>query len=257
MKLYGHERSRGRGDKKRTWEVEMNEARRLYLSTYGIIDTLDKYMSTLNMHYTSWKYWHAAMLHYKKLVVIMSYDMYTRVAAGKAGDKYKMDKPLGFAAFRERLSAQMMAYDPSERKYAGDALFRKSTATPKRKRSSPAPVGLEAARKEAPEHRKLGHLGMLEKHWVSITKANNSAKCNVCSTVSKFRCVECGPGVAICAPWNTDHRPCFLRQHDAGFFGLGYGDTKAVGACPKKWKPPSKTSVKTQRAQVADQAADE
>ena len=108
--------------------------------------------------------------------------MYSRVAGGRAGDKYKVDKPLGFAAFRERLSAQMMAYDPSERKYAGDALFRKSTATPKRKRShSPAPASLEVAREEAPEHRKLGHLGMLEEHWVSIKRANNTAKCNICS----------------------------------------------------------------------------
>ena len=152
----------------------------------------------------------------------------------------------------------MMAYDPSERKYAGDALFRKSTATPKRKRThSPAPASLEVAREEAPEHRKLGHLGMLEEHWVSIERANNTAKCNICSLPSRFRCEKCGPKLAICAPWNTDHRPCFLRQHDTGFFGLGHGDTKAVGACSKKWKPPSKTTVKTQRAQVADLAADE
>ena len=108
----------------------MNEARRLYLSTYGVVDTLDDYMSKLNMKYTSWKYWHAAMLHYKKMVIVMAYDIYTRVATGNAGDKYKVDMPLGFAAFRERLSAQMMAYDPSERKYAGDALFRKSNRQP-------------------------------------------------------------------------------------------------------------------------------
>ena len=59
--------------------------------------TLDKYMFTLNMHYTSWKYWHAAMLHYKKMVIVMAFDIYTRVATGKAGDKYKVDMPLGFA----------------------------------------------------------------------------------------------------------------------------------------------------------------
>ena len=96
------------------WNVEMNEARRLYLSTHGIIDSMDQYMSNLNCTTRSWKYWHAAMLHYKELVVVMSYDMYSRVAGGRAGDKYKVDKPLGFAAFRERLSSQMMAYDPSK-----------------------------------------------------------------------------------------------------------------------------------------------
>ena len=163
-----------------------------------------------------------------------------------------MDKPLGFAAFREQLSAQMMAYDPSEKKYPGDELFRKVTSAVKRKRKQPAPVGLEAALKEAPEHRKLGHLGMLEKHWVSVKRANNPAKCHVCSQPSRFRCDECGPKVDICPPCNTDHRPCFLRQHDTGFYGLGHGDTKAVGSNPKGWKPPSKVMVKTQRAEVTD-----
>jgi len=85
--MYEHPRSRGRGASKCTWNVEMNEARRLYLSTYGVIDTLDNYISKLNMQYTSWKYWHAAMLHYKKMVIVMAYDIYSRCAAGKAGDK--------------------------------------------------------------------------------------------------------------------------------------------------------------------------
>ena len=67
---------------------------------HGVVDTLDDYMSKLNMQYTSWKYWHAAMLHYKKMVIVMG--IYTRVAAGKAGDKHKVGTPLGFAAFRER-----------------------------------------------------------------------------------------------------------------------------------------------------------
>ena len=29
------------------------------------------------------------------------------------GDEFKVDKPLGFADFRERLSLQMMEYDPA------------------------------------------------------------------------------------------------------------------------------------------------
>ena len=215
-------------------------------------------MSKLNMKYTSWKYWHAAMLHYKKMVIVMAYDIYTRVATGKAGDKYKVGMPLGFAAFRERLSAQMVAYDPSERKYAGDALFRKSTASLKRKRApSPAPVSLEAALKAAPENRKLGNLGMLETHWLSVKRAGNPAKCKICSQKTVFRCEECGQREAICAPWNAAHRVCFLRQHDRGFYGLGHGDASTMGSSTKKWKLPSKSMVKNQRAQVTDLTADE
>ena len=215
-------------------------------------DTLDKYMFTLNMHYTSWKYWHAAMLHYKKMVVVMSYDIYSRVASGKAGGTYKVDKPLGFAALREQLSAQMMAYDPRQKKYPGDALSRKVTKLKRKRVDSPVSASLEAVLKEAPEHRKLGHLGMLEKHWVSVKRANNPAKCNVCSHPSFFGCEECEPKVSICAPWNANHRPCFLRQHDTVFFGLGHGDANAVGSTSKAWKPPTKTAVKTQRAEVTD-----
>ena len=131
----------------------------------------------------------------------------------------------------------MMAYDPSEKKYPGDELFRKSTVTLKRKRAqSPAPVSLETARKEAPENRKLGNLSMLEEHWVSVIRAGNAAKCKICSEKTVFRCEKCGPKEAVCAPWSAQHKACFLRQHDTGFFGLSYGDVKAVGSCSKQWK---------------------
>ena len=49
--LYAHTRERGRGAKKRKWAIEMNEARSLYLQTYGAIDRLDHLIKNCNMHY--------------------------------------------------------------------------------------------------------------------------------------------------------------------------------------------------------------
>ena len=49
--LYAEPKERGRGKHKRTWAIEMNEARRLYLDTYGVVDQLDHYISYTNMKY--------------------------------------------------------------------------------------------------------------------------------------------------------------------------------------------------------------
>jgi hypothetical protein len=55
--LHVAQREKGaHGEHKRYWEIKMNDARELYLKTYGIIDTLDKYILNANIGYRSWKY---------------------------------------------------------------------------------------------------------------------------------------------------------------------------------------------------------
>ena len=49
--LYAEPKERGRGDEKRRWGIEMNEARKLYLGTYGIIDKIDHLINNCHMHY--------------------------------------------------------------------------------------------------------------------------------------------------------------------------------------------------------------
>ena len=39
--LFTVQKSRGQGERKRTWVIEMNAARQLYLGTYGRVDTID------------------------------------------------------------------------------------------------------------------------------------------------------------------------------------------------------------------------
>ena len=56
-KKYLRSKERGQSDKKRKWVIEMNDARALYLATYGIIDNVDKMINFSNMKLCSWKHW--------------------------------------------------------------------------------------------------------------------------------------------------------------------------------------------------------
>jgi hypothetical protein len=66
----------GSGTQKRKWVIEMNDARQLYLATYGRIDTIDNLINKCNMYYCSWKYWHSAKNHGLALAVVTAYGMY-------------------------------------------------------------------------------------------------------------------------------------------------------------------------------------
>jgi len=49
--LYVTPKERGRKQYKRHWAIEMNEARELYLKTYGAVDRMDHYIKNCNMGY--------------------------------------------------------------------------------------------------------------------------------------------------------------------------------------------------------------
>ena len=54
--LQKEKRERGIGKNKRTWGIEMNAGRRLYLSTYNRIDLIDHLVKNCKMKYWTWKY---------------------------------------------------------------------------------------------------------------------------------------------------------------------------------------------------------
>jgi hypothetical protein len=70
--LYVRERHWGQGELKHWWGIEMNHARKLYLKTYGTIDTFDKYIANANIGYRLWKYWHSTMNHGKAMAATCS-----------------------------------------------------------------------------------------------------------------------------------------------------------------------------------------
>ena len=128
-------RERGALDKKRKWVIEMNNARALYLATYGVIDNVDKLVKYTRMQLCSWKYWHAAMLHAKKIACVVAYDIYRECCEGNLNPLWKVSKPLSFWQFRDKLGLQMLSYSPKFCYYAGDERMRTFTAMSKNARS--------------------------------------------------------------------------------------------------------------------------
>ena len=60
----------------------MNDARHLYLKTYGQIDTIDQMIRRCRIGYQCCKYWHSAMNHGIALAVVTAYDIYLECASG-------------------------------------------------------------------------------------------------------------------------------------------------------------------------------
>ena len=81
-KLYVSKREMGVRENKRTWGIEMNLARDLYLGTYSRIDIIDHLINNCRLKYRSWKYWHSPMLHGMGLAIVTAYDMYLECAEG-------------------------------------------------------------------------------------------------------------------------------------------------------------------------------
>jgi hypothetical protein len=127
--LYAHAKERGslKHGTKRSWAIEMNDARELYLATYGAIDTMDHLIKNCDMKYRSWKYWHAAMLLAKTMAIVVAYDMYKEAAKGTLNPDWKVEKPVSFFVFREELARSMLQYTPTARNYPGDSFVRVST----------------------------------------------------------------------------------------------------------------------------------
>ena len=79
----------GRGKQKRKWVIEINDARQLYLATYGRIDTIDNLINKCQMYYCCCVYWHSSKNHGLSLAVVIAYGMYKECTS----------EPLARAAF--------------------------------------------------------------------------------------------------------------------------------------------------------------
>ena len=56
------------------------------------------------------------MLHGKAMSVVVAYDMYLEVAEGKINNDWKLDEPMDFWRFQEKMANSMLRYKPSARK---------------------------------------------------------------------------------------------------------------------------------------------
>ena len=56
VELYVRDCSKGRGQQKRTWGIEMNEAREAYLKNYSAVDKIDHALINWRVTYRSWRW---------------------------------------------------------------------------------------------------------------------------------------------------------------------------------------------------------
>jgi hypothetical protein len=140
--LYVKERTRGRGQFKRRWGIEMNQARELYLQTYGKIDQADSFIARSGVAYKSWKYYHSAVNQAKALAIAVAHDMYLECAEGKLDPLWKLEKGerLTFNEFQQRLGKQMIRYMPSQEAFPGDSNLRQHKQSKKKDRGGGIPM---------------------------------------------------------------------------------------------------------------------
>ena len=209
-------RERGVKANKRTWGIEMNSARALYLGTYSRIDSIDHLIKNCRLKYRSWKYWHSPMLHGMGLAIVVAYDMYLELSEDVISTERKCD-PVDFWTFRETLSMQMLKYNPTQRKYPGDAQMRVCTQQRRNNRADNVEDGSPTARsrgrpsRDSNKRKKIveeyktakkcrgessrlcGNLQQLKKHIKTAVHSMKHPKiCVVCGGSAYSMCTICG-----------------------------------------------------------------
>ena len=127
--LYVKERTRGRGNRKRKWAIEMNEGRRVYLTNYHAIDKYDQKIKTNVVTIKTSRWWQFPEAHARSMTIVAAHEMYLDCARGNVDGfpEWKLAKPMTGPEWRTKLSRQMCEYDPIYLLYDGDKMFRSVT----------------------------------------------------------------------------------------------------------------------------------
>ena len=88
------------------------------------------------MYYQSWKYWHNAELRIKIITIMVAYDMYRDFAEGDFHVDWKLDAPVSWWEFHNKLVIQGTAYDPCKKIYPSDKQIRRTTQVHKKRRTT-------------------------------------------------------------------------------------------------------------------------
>lgn len=268
-------RSRGRGENKRTYVIEQNMARLLYLKSYSRIDSIDHLIKNCNINYRSWKYWHSPINHAKALAIVTAYDIYLECTEGNLDPHWKVEDPVDFHTFRDILSIQMLQYDPVKQQYPGDEKMRKVSKLHKDRRSQKRkfPPQQKQSKQKTIEIAKTDGSGKIsytqyrdivryfgricsnmdeyETHLSNITASKNPAKCAVCSEPSYKRCNVCKVPLH-----NNDikgaakGRNCFLHFHSESYLGLCFFDRGFLGQTAQQWRMWSNTKLQKNKRQM-------
>jgi hypothetical protein len=253
---YVERRERGRGNNKHIRCIEMNEARRLYLDTYGIIDTVDQMIKEARVKYTCWKWWHSPMSHAKAMVVATAYEMYLECAEGKLLPSWKVEKPMTYRQFCLRLSEQMMAYDPRNMDYPGDSEYRLVTQQPKKRRRKNNHVLQDVPSLDVStlaEARRTGRVcsydyKKFQEHMASVKQAKNAAECDICGKRTFWHCGICKVPNCILEERRFKGCSCMFNFHNERWLGLARSDSKNLA----QWRAPTQKKQQ-QNARIVKQ----
>ena len=223
---------------------------------------------------SSWKYWLSPFLHGLAMAIVVAYDFYRECYEGKLNHDWKVEKPVDFFRFREKLASQMLSYNPKHAAYPGDKKTRlytqqslpsrfeaqhsSSTCTPSSSASIPTTprtpasvvssltsgVTVEDVNEMTKRGRLCGDLGELQKHLVSLRhlKKGNKSTCVVCGKKCLHPCTLCDKPMHIIKsndPNNPPENTCFSLHHDTNCLGLSREDYKLRAEKRKDFQPPT------------------
>ena len=124
------------------------------------------------------------MLHGKEMAVVVMYDMYLEVAEVKINNDSKLDEPMEFWWFREKLANSMLRYKPSARKYPGDEGMRPSTQQSLKQRAASKRKGTGRPRKDSER------VEVMKESLVTVgdlKKATRGNKAQICGDLSRLK----------------------------------------------------------------------
>ena len=251
-------RERGRGKNKRYWVIEMNNVRRIYLSTYNGVDVIDHYIDSTKLFYRSWKYWHAPLNHALSLVVACVYDFYLEAAEGQLDAEWKIENPVNYWQFRHKLCMQMLSYSPIAEIFPGDGRMRAVTKLPLQRRKMKEGISIEELKTlvRGRKSRGCGDLDALCHHVDSVKPLKTPRKCEWCGENAYHACYACEGDDGKAVPLHFTKKgvvtcKCFWRFHNDVCIGLGRGDTtKYMGKQKGKWREPTASQLKHNRAHI-------
>lgn len=199
------------------------------------------------------------------MVAVVACDIHLECCEGTLNDGWKIDKPVSFHRFREKLAKQQLRCDPRDRKYAGDEFFRVSTQQPIRRRSpsrsptrstdaSVATTGSSSVTSEQlknADSRLCGDLTKFIHHGNSIRKIQKRAHrvCAVCGKPAYHICTLCKDnkhkdGVPLHKPPTSPDEPtCYYQCQNTLFHGLAKADTRMTGTKRKDYAYPTADAI--------------
>ena len=268
VELYVREKNKGKGNQKRTWGIEMNEARETYLKNYSAVDKIDQMLLGWDVTYKSWRWWHAPTRHAKAIAMSMAYSLYLHCAEGSVDPDWKVVAVSG-PKFRQKMSLQMVQYRPSEMKYPGDSRMRMATQMNKRKRG-----GLEGSLVECDDHIKrvsysqyldkkrprkgkesrfcADNLTLLKKHLSSMKKVHG-ASCSMCGKLTYMECQLCQKHVCFKSGKGAKTLSCCIDFHDDLKYGLSVMDrVELFGVQKSKFKKAPAPEVRKNKIHMRD-----